>query len=176
MNFGNQERGQDMARAGQAFASNYQTVVESWVEVSRCCMAAADDIYQTSMEYVKDQTQQLQEISRDPGAAMREENVSKVLNCSFDAADRIAQAYLHSIENVREPLMRAVTAQLPMGRTITGFMEQGMQRGLQTMREGAERMEQETRGAARSMERGAEETKQHQQHQSHSQGRSRKSA
>jgi hypothetical protein len=165
MNFASQERA-DATRVGQEMFGQYQTVLEGWAEVSKCCMEAADDIYKTSIDYMKDQTEQFQEISRDPSAAMREQTVSKVINCSFDAADRIAQAYLHSLETVREPLMRAVSAQLPMGRTMSSFMERSLQTGMEAMERGTDQMERSMRSATKEVERGARET-QSQQHQQH---------
>ncbi|HEX8989204.1 MAG TPA: hypothetical protein VF816_14695 [Rhodocyclaceae bacterium] len=172
MEFGNQRA--EAARAGQELAGHYQSMLDGWAEVSRCCMAAADDIYRTSLDFVRDQAEQLQEISRDPGAAMREQTVSRAINCSFDAADRIAQAYLHSLETVREPLMRAVSAQLPMTRTMSSFMEKGMRGSMEAIEQGTDEMTQGVRSAARSAERGAQEAQQRQQ-QGHQQGR-RKSA
>lgn len=145
MNFASQER-TDAIRAGQEMFGQYQSVLEGWAEVSKCCLEAADDIYKTGIDYMKEQSEQLQEISRDPTAAMRERTVSRVINCSFDAADRIAQAYLHSLETVREPLMRAVSAQLPMGRTMSAFMERGLQTGMEAMERGTEQMERSVRG------------------------------
>jgi hypothetical protein len=170
----------DGMRGGAEMAAQYHTMLDGWAEVSKCCLAAADDIYQTGIDYMKEQVDQFNEFSRDPSAAMREQTVTKAINCSFDAADRIAQAYLHSLENVREPLMRAMSAQLPMGQamsSMSSFMQRGMERGMQAMEEGAERMERGVRGGLRSAEQGAEEAQQqhHQQSRHHTQGK-RKSA
>src|SRR5512136_273855 len=110
-----QER-QEAGHTGEALANQYQTLIDGWADVSKCCLEAADNIAQTGIDYVKDQTDQLREIASDPSSAMREETFSKAINCSFDAADKIAQAYLHSLESVREPLMRVVSAQMPMAR------------------------------------------------------------
>jgi uncharacterized FAD-dependent dehydrogenase len=156
MNTANQER-PDTFRSGEALASQYHTVLEGWAEVSKCCLAAAEDIYQTSIGYVRDQAEQFQELTRDPSAAMREQTYSRVINCSFDAAGKIAQAYQNSLETVREPLMRVVSAQVPIGRAMAGALERGMERGMQYMEKGSETMERTVRGATRSVERVAEE-------------------
>lgn len=177
MNSVNQQR-PDAARAGEELANQYHTFIDGWAQVSKCCLEAADDIYQTGIDYVKDQAEHLQEVSRDPAAAMREQTISKAFNCSFDAADRIAQTYLHSLETVREPLMKVVCAQLPMGRSMTQFMESSMERGAQMMAQGTERMESGLRGATRATEQGAQrgaEEARSQQHAQHQQGK-RKSA
>jgi hypothetical protein len=167
MNTASQQRA-ETAHAGEALASQYHTMLDGWAELSKCCLAAADDIAQTGFEYVKDQVNQLHEIACNPSAAMREETFSNALGCSFDAADKITQAYLHSLEGVREPLMRVVTAQWPMNRTLAEAMGrtmqhgmEAMQRGAETLEKGAEHMEKSARGTARTMERGAEEA-QHQ--------------
>jgi exonuclease VII small subunit len=178
MNSANQQR-PDAARAGEELASQYHSFIDEWAQVSKCCLEAADDIYQTGIDYVREQAEQLQEITRDPSAAMREQTYSRVINCSFDAADRIAQAYIHSLETVREPLTKAVCAQLPMGRSMTQLMESSLERGAQAMEQGTERMERGLRGATRAAEqgaqRGAEESRSQQHHPQHHQGK-RKSA
>ncbi len=159
-----QERS-DVGRAGETMSNQYQSFMDGWAEVSRCCLEAADDIYQTGVEYVKEQTEQMRQIACDPASAMREETYSTFVNHSFDAADRIAQAYLHSLESVREPMMRVVSAQLPMARAMESMMEKGLQRGEEMMEKGEERMERTVRGATRSAERGIEEGQQQHQQQ-----------
>ncbi|HEX8964307.1 MAG TPA: hypothetical protein VF801_14985 [Rhodocyclaceae bacterium] len=181
MNYSANQQKQEAMRAGEELANQYHAMLDGWAEVSKCCLAAADDIYQTGIDYMKDQAEQLHEISCDPSAAMREQTMSKAMNCSFDAADRIAQAYLHSLENVREPLMRVVSAQLPMGRAMTQFMEKGLERSTQAMEEGSERMGRGMSSMMRSAERGTEEAQRgaeeaQQQHQAHRQQGKRKSA
>lgn len=173
MNTAMQDRS-DATRAGEALTNQYQSMLDGWADVSKCCLEAADDIYQTGIEYVRDQTEHLHEMTCDPSAAMREETYSNMIDCSLDAADRIAQAYLHSIESVREPLMRVVSAQLPMGRTMMGTLEQGMERGMETLQKGAERMEKTVRGTTQTAERGATRGAEAARHQAQ-QGR-RKSA
>lgn len=159
MNTANQQRAA-ATHAGEALSSQYHTMLDGWAELSKCCLAAADDITQTGFDYVKDQVNRLHEIACNPSAAMREDTVSNALNCSFDAADKITQAYLHSLEGAREPLMRVVSAQWPMNRTLAEAMGRTMQHGMEVMQRGAETaeaMEKSARGAARAMERGAEE-------------------
>lgn len=157
MTTANQARS-DAAQAGEALVSQCHSVLDGWAEVSKCCLEAADDICQTGIGYVRDQAEQLHEITRDPGAAMREQTYANAINCSLDAADRIAQAYLHSLETVREPLMRVVSAQLPIGRAMAATMEGGMA----AVEKGAGKMEKSVRAVARGAERGAEESRHHQ--------------
>lgn len=139
----------EAAQASEALASHYHTMIDGWAEVSRCCLAAADDIAKTGFDYVKGQVDQLHEIACNPTAAMREETVSRTLSCGFDAADRITQAYLHSLEGVREPLMRVVSAQWPVSRGFAEVVEHGMRRGMETVEQGGD-----------AMRRGAEEGRQ----------------
>lgn len=126
---------------GEVLAGQYQTLMDGWAEVSKCCLSAADDIYQTSLSFFRDQAEQMHQMVCDPSSAMREQTYTSMVSCGLDAADRIAHAYLQSLEEIREPLMRVASTRLPMSQAMSDAMERTLQAGSQLMDRGMQETE-----------------------------------
>lgn len=141
---------QDMAELSHTFASQYETLLEGWAEVSRCYLEAADDICKTGLNYCRDQAERFRDMAFDPANATREQTYTSMIGSSIDAADRIGHACLESFEHAREPLIRLVSSQVPlMSRTIAT--------GVQDIARSAEEMRQAMASTQAAMTSAVEE-------------------
>jgi hypothetical protein len=149
---------QAFATQGEVLAGQYQNLMDGWAEVSKCCLSAADDIYQTSLNYFRDQAEQMHQMVCDPSSALREQTYTSMVSCGLDAADRIAHAYLQSLEEIREPLMRVAATRLPMSQAMSDAMERTLQAGSQFMDSSMQETERSLTQVQRGLQAAAQET------------------